>query len=219
MAGLPAAAGKQGAGHDDAEGKGAVGCCMVGFSLFGGALSPGPLARRDTHVGIATATVLQVRRAHRAAYVTNLLRRKPKSQAGDAAAPGDTHLPGSHSFGGASSGAASSCGGDEAELELGGDDVVLTQQQEAEFELELQRLFEAAASAGGGLLDPVGHSAGSIAAAAVRLGVTLPAPQQEPSSSSSSSSEEEEEAGVQAAQWKVLSTPKAGPWVRRGERL
>jgi hypothetical protein len=143
---------------------------------------------------------LQVRRAHRAAYVSNLLRRKPAARAGP-----DLLRPSSDSAHDdpTETDAAAPADASDTELtvnELG--EVVLTQQQEAEFELELQMVLEVA-------------QAGKKAALPLELAHLAELLPDEDSSDGAhgSSSEEEEEEETQEPVWKVISTPKAVPKV------
>jgi hypothetical protein len=85
--------------------------------------------------------------------------------------------------------------------------VVLTQQQEAEFELQLAQVLEVAQEA-------AGRRKPALPLELAHLAELLPPAGSDSSSGSSSSQEEEEEEEQeQAPVWKVISTPKAGPKV------
>lgn len=87
--------------------------------------------------------------------------------------------------------------------------VVLTQPQEAEFELQLAQVLEAAQGAAGR------KNQAALPLELAYLAELLP-PGSDGSSGSSSQKddEDEEEEEEQAPVWKVISTPKAGPKVR-----
>lgn len=160
-----------------------------------------------------------MRRAHRAAYVSNLLRKKPRDTT-----KASTQNPDSTGTAAADQGltdAAEPYGGDgdsdtdAAEpvvLDEQGE-VVLTQQQEAEFELQLQQVLAVAAA---------GKKKAALPLELAHLAELLPDSEGGDSrgssatlaNSSSGSASEEEEEPEQAPLWKVISTPKAGPKVR-----
>lgn len=141
-----------------------------------------------------------MRRAHRAAYVSNLLRRKPAARAG----PGLLR-PSSDSAREDPADADAAAPADASDTEVADElgEVVLTQQQEAEFELELQKVLEVA-------------QAGKKAVLALELphlAELLRDDDEDSSDGEHHSSSEEEEEETQAPVWKVISTPKAVPKV------
>jgi hypothetical protein len=162
--------------------------------------------------------VLQVRRAHRAAYVSNLLRKKPRTlvpSGGDvqpnAAAAAETNFYAE----------PDSDDDDDVIVDEQGE-VVLTQQQEAEFELQLQQVLQAAEAGKKGAVLPLelahlsellqdGSTDGSSATLAALGGSGLHGSSTEEESDDQQEEEEQEE---QAPVWKVISTPKAVPKVK-----
>lgn len=156
----------------------------------------------------------QVRRAHRAAYVSNLLRKKPRAAGPNARASTDS-VPEDQTDADISTADAEAAASDTEVVVNEHGEVVLTQQQEAEFELQLQKVLEVAQAGKKAVLPlelahiaellPDNESSSATLAAMTGSGVH--------GSSSNSEGEEEEEEEEQAPVWKVISTPKAGPKV------
>lgn len=152
----------------------------------------------------------QVRRAHRAAYVSNLLRKKPRGAGQAAAAEGF-----------AAAGLGDDDGGDDVIVVDEDGEVVLTQQQEAEFELQLQKALEATQAGKATALPPelahlaellpdAASSNGSSATLAAMTGSAVQGTESDSEGSDEQEGEEEE-----APVWKFISAPKAAPKVCR----